>query len=100
ASGAHSRPVCAPQPQAPGRTPRASLQPSPFAYNLDVPAPWVVSQTLVDVGTIQGTNGQSVERHLCSPPGFDPNDPRYTSLPSGSLSGMVALVSRGTCTFA
>ncbi len=78
----------------------ASLQQIPFSYNVDVPASWVAGQTLVDVGTIQGTNGQPVERHLCSPPGFDPNDPRFTSLPSGSLSGMVALVSRGSCTFA
>jgi len=86
--------------QVTGPSPPASLQQIPFAYNLDVPASWVVGQTLVDVGTIQGTNGQPVERHVCSPTGFDPNDPRFTTLPSGSLSGMVALVSRGSCTFA
>ena len=79
----------------------ASLQQIPFSYNVDVPSAWTtVGATIVDVGTIQGTNGQPVERHVCSPPGFDPNDPRFTTLPSGSLSGMVALVSRGSCTFA
>ncbi|HSC51517.1 MAG TPA: S8 family serine peptidase [Gaiellaceae bacterium] len=78
----------------------SSLQQIPFAFNFDVPASWVAGQTMVDVGTIQGTDGQPVERHLCSPPGHDPNDPRFTSLPSGSLSGLVALVSRGSCTFA
>src|SRR5262249_30742814 len=78
----------------------ASLTQIPFAYNLAVPPTWEGGQILKDVGTIQGTNGQPVERHLCSPTGFDPNDPRFTSLPSGSLSGTVALVSRGSCTFA
>src|SRR5919204_6478012 len=54
---------------------------------------------MVDVGTVTGTNGQPVERHVCAPLGFDPNDPRFSTLPSGSLGGMVALVSRGGCTF-
>ena len=61
---------------------------------------WIAGQTLVDVGTIAGTDGQPVERHVCGPPGFDPNDSRYTALPPGSLTGTVALVSRGGCTFA
>jgi len=78
----------------------ASLQHIPFAYNLSVPTSWSSSGApIVDVGTIAGSNGQPVERHVCAPPGFDPNDPRFSSLPSGSLSGMAALVSRGGCTF-
>jgi minor extracellular serine protease Vpr len=77
----------------------ANLQHVPFAFNARVAPAWVAGQTLVDVGTVSGTNGQPVERHVCAPAGFDPNDPRFTSLPSGSLSGMVALVSRGGCTF-
>ena len=92
--------VFGPELQVTGPGAAASLQQIPFAFNFDVAASWIAGQTIVDVGTIQGTNGQPVERHLCSPPGFDPNDPRFTSLPSGSLSGMVALVSRGSCTFA
>jgi minor extracellular serine protease Vpr len=78
----------------------ASLQHVPFSYNLTVPPAWVAGQTLVDVGRVAGTNGQPVERHVCSPTGFDPNDPSFTSLPSGSLQGLVALVSRGGCSFA
>jgi minor extracellular serine protease Vpr len=77
----------------------ASLQHVPFAFNVTVPSSWVSGQTLVDVGTIAGAGGQSVERHVCAPTGFDPNDPRFSTLPSGSLTGMVALVSRGGCTF-
>jgi minor extracellular serine protease Vpr len=78
----------------------ASLQHVPFSYNVTVPPAWIAGQTLVDVGTVTGTTGQPVERHVCSPTGFDPNDARFTSLPAGSLQGMVAVVSRGGCTFA
>jgi len=82
-------------PDAPG-----SLKHVPFAYNLHVPTPWEdTDQSLVDVGTITGTDGRPVERHLCAPLGFDPNDPRFSTLPARSLSGSVALVSRGNCTF-
>ena len=63
------------------------------------PAAWVGNdQQLVDVGTIVGTNGQPVSRDLCGPPGNLDGGP--TTLPSGSLNGAIALVSRGTCTFA
>jgi subtilisin family serine protease len=77
----------------------AGLQHVPFAFNVTVPNSWVGGQTLVDVGTLRGTNGQPVERHLCAPAGFDPNDPRFSTLPARSLQGVVALVSRGGCTF-
>jgi minor extracellular serine protease Vpr len=78
----------------------AGLQHVPFSFNVHVPTPWEEGQTLVDVGTIAGSDGKPVERHLCAPSGFDPNDPRASTLPSGSLGGAVALVSRGFCTFA
>ncbi len=77
----------------------AGLQHIPFTFNVRVAPAWIAGQTLVDVGTVSGTTGQPVERHACAPPGFDPNDSRFTSLPSGSLAGTVALVSRGGCTF-
>jgi minor extracellular serine protease Vpr len=78
----------------------ASLQHVPFAFNVHVPTPWEdTDQTLVDVGTITGSDGKPVERHLCAPPGSDPNDPTRSSLPSGALRNAVALVSRGSCTF-
>ena len=63
------------------------------------PAAWGAGdQQLVDVGSIVGTNGQPVPRDLCGPPGNLDGGP--TTLPAGSLSGAIALVSRGTCTFA
>jgi minor extracellular serine protease Vpr len=78
----------------------ASLQHVPFSFNFRVPSGWSLSdQQLTDIGTVTGTDGKPVERHLCSPVGFDPNDGRFSSLPGGSLTGTVALVSRGGCTF-
>ncbi len=78
----------------------ANLQDIPFSFNVTVTNAWTVGQTLVDVGTLNGSNGQPVERHVCAPPGFDPNDGRFSPLTAGSLQGMVALASRGGCTFA
>ena len=71
----------------------------PFAYNGRTPPSWTqFDHILVDVGTITGTNGQPVDRRICAA-GDDPNDPTRSPLPSGSLGGVVALVSRGGCTF-
>jgi len=62
------------------------------------PAAWSgADQTLVDVGSIVGTDGKAVDRHLCGPPGAL-DTPRGT-LPSGSLNGAIALVLRGLCPF-
>jgi minor extracellular serine protease Vpr len=68
----------------------ASLGPMPF-----VPAPgaippsWVnAEQQVVDVGTITGTNGQPVGRELCG-----------SNLPARSLTGAIALGTRGGCAF-
>jgi minor extracellular serine protease Vpr len=78
----------------------AALQHIPFSYNVDVPLPWQqFDHVLADVGTIKGTNGHAVDRKLCAPAGFDPNDDSSSPLPRGSLGGLVALVSRGGCTF-
>ncbi len=63
------------------------------------PSAWGnADQQLVDVGTIMGTDGKPVARDLCGPPGNLNGGP--TTLPAGSLAGAIALVSRGTCTFA
>ena len=62
------------------------------------PDRWATAdQTLVDVGSIVGTDGRGVERHLCGPA----NDLASTSgqLPPGSLTGTIALVQRGLCPF-
>jgi minor extracellular serine protease Vpr len=76
----------------------AALKNIPFADIAQLPAAWGTSdQTLVDVGTIVGTDGQPVERHLCGPAG-DPNG--RGTLPPGSVSGALVLVSRGVCAFA
>jgi minor extracellular serine protease Vpr len=64
-----------------------------------IPSTWETrDQPVVDVGTIRGTNGQPVDRRLCAPAG-NPNDPGLTTLPAGSLQNVIALVTRGGCTF-
>ena len=78
----------------------ANLHGIPFMFNGSVPGPWQrFDQILSDIGTITGTDGHPVERHLCAPAGSDPNDTSLSTLPPGSLGGLVALVSRGGCTF-
>ena len=63
------------------------------------PTAWgSLDQTLVDVRTIVGTSGSPVPANLCGPPGNLDGGP--SPLPRGSLRGAIALVSRGTCTFA
>jgi minor extracellular serine protease Vpr len=74
-----------------------SLQTIPMAAAFDAPAT-DQQRTLVDVTTIMGRNGRPVDPLLCGA-GGDPNDPSSTQLPAGSLTGVVALASRGTCTF-
>ncbi len=62
------------------------------------PASWAsTDQTLVDVSSVVGTDGKPVDSHLCGP-ATDPNSGLGT-LPKGSLTGKIALVSRGSCTF-
>ena len=64
-----------------------------------IPSVWSTSdQPLVDVGTIAGADGKRVDRALCGPPGN--LNGTGSNLPAGALNGFVALVSRGTCTFA
>lgn len=61
----------------------------PFVASDNIPPGWTTSnQRVVDVGTINGTNGQPVSRLLCD-----------ASLPAGSLRGAIALVSRGGCQY-
>jgi minor extracellular serine protease Vpr len=82
-------------PSAPG-----SVEGIPFlgAAGTTAPDGWSTSpQTLVDVGSIVGTDGKPVERHLCGPAG----DLASTDgpLPAHSLDGTIALVERGLCPF-
>jgi subtilisin family serine protease len=75
----------------------ATLKNIPFSDIEAVPDAWTgADQTLVDVGTIVGTNGLPVERHLCGPPS-DPNN--RGTLPPNSVPGAILLVSRGDCAF-
>ena len=65
----------------------------------NTPTAWAnANQQLVDVGSIVGRSGQPVERHLCGT-ASDPNG-SDNPLPGRSLTGAIALVSRGSCTFA
>ncbi|HET7567656.1 MAG TPA: S8 family serine peptidase [Gaiellaceae bacterium] len=78
----------------------ASVKGIPFqaAAGTSVPVAWgAVDQTLVDVGSIVGTDGKPVERHLCGK-GADLASTNGT-LPPDSLAGDVALVTRGLCPF-
>jgi subtilisin family serine protease len=63
-----------------------------------IPAAWASSdQPLVDVGTIVGRDGKPVDRYLCGSadnPNIGPG-----TLPPSSLNGVIALASRGLCTF-
>jgi minor extracellular serine protease Vpr len=62
------------------------------------PDAWsTADQTLVDVGSIVGTDGHGVERHLCGPP--DDLASTKGPLPARSLAGAIALVERGLCPF-
>ncbi|MDQ1475088.1 MAG: minor extracellular serine protease Vpr, partial [Actinomycetota bacterium] len=75
-----------------------SLKGIPFigAGGSKAPVTWgSVDQQLVDVGSIVGTDGNPVERHLCGPPGA--LDSPSGKLPAGSLTGAIALVQRGLC---
>ena len=62
------------------------------------PAWGTIDQKLVDIGTIVGTDAKPVDRRLCGPP--DDLEALASTLPTGSLTGAIALVSRGYCTFA
>jgi subtilisin family serine protease len=52
------------------------------------------NQTIVDVGSVTGTDGRPVDRQLC---GVKHPNALDTTLPRGSLSGTIALVFRGGC---
>ncbi len=74
---------------------RLPFQPAPAR----IPDRWdSVDQALVDVGTIVGRDGNSVDRRLCGS-SRDPNNPASSPLPARSLRGVIALASRGTCSF-
>jgi minor extracellular serine protease Vpr len=51
-------------------------------------------QTIVNVGSVQGTDGRPVDPQLC---GVKHPNALDTTLPRGSLSGTIALVFRGGC---
>ena len=68
------------------------------ATSQPIPSRWTNGVTLVDVGSIVSVSGTPTDRRLCGL-GRDPNAGR-SPLRRGVLSGAVALVSRGSCTFA
>jgi len=77
-----------------------SLKGIPFigANGRQAPSAWATAdQTLVDAGSIVGTDGKPVERHLCGA-GGDLTSTKGT-LPAGSLNGAIVLALRGLCPF-
>ena len=83
---------------APGVPGNLAAIPFVPARGTNIPGAWGVGERpLVDVGTIVGTNGAPVDPLLCGPP-ENPNA-QGSTLPANSLSGALALVSRGRCTF-
>ena len=85
------------------RTPGApqSLQQIPIAGSGGTRFPGSFASSghrLVDVGALTGVDGKPVDRRLCGPDSDTNNDAR-SPLQPGSLSGDIALVSRGHCTF-
>jgi subtilisin family serine protease len=76
------------------------LQGIPFqgAGGIAAPAAWgSQNQTLIDAGSIVGTDGKPVERHLCGA-GADMTSTQGT-LPAHSLDGKIVLAMRGLCPF-
>ena len=68
------------------------------AASAAAPAAWgSADQTLVDVGSIVGTDGKPVERHLCGPAGNLAST--KGTLPAHSLDGVIVLAERGLCPF-
>jgi subtilisin family serine protease len=79
----------------------ATLRGIPFqgSAGTRAPAGWgQADRPLVDVRTLVGTDGRPVDTRLCGP-ASSPNGGR-SALAAGSLSGALALVRRGSCTFA
>jgi minor extracellular serine protease Vpr len=90
--------VFAPALSVVGGPPSLGAIPIQGAGGQKLPGGWAtLDQTLVDVTTVLGTDGKPVEAHLCGP-ATDPNTGLGT-LPKGSLTGKVVLVSRGLCAF-
>jgi minor extracellular serine protease Vpr len=76
------------------------LEGIPFlgANGVTAPASWgSQNQTLIDAGSIVGTDGKPVERHLCGA-GSDLSSTVGT-LPAHSLDGKIVLAERGLCPF-
>jgi len=63
------------------------------------PAAWsTLNQSVVDAGSIIGTDGKPVDPYLCGTPS-NPNTTAGT-LPDGSLKGKIVVLQRGNCSFA
>src|SRR4051794_25772350 len=91
--------VFAPALSVTGGPPSLGAVPIQGAGGAKLPAAWsTLDQTIVDVSTIMGTDSKPVDARLCGD-ASDPNSGNGT-LPAGSLTGKIALASRGTCTFA
>ena len=69
------------------------------ASGVKFPAAWsTLNQTVIDAGSIMGTDGKPVDPYLCGTPSA-PNTSAGT-LPDGSLKGKIVVLLRGNCSFA
>jgi minor extracellular serine protease Vpr len=95
-SNAH---VFAPVLSVVGAPPSLGAVPIQTAGGAKFPAAWgTTDKPIVDVTSVMGTDGKPVEAHLCGS-ATEPNTSIGT-LPKGSVTGKILLVSRGICTFA
>ena len=91
--------VFAPALSVVGGPPSLGAIPIQGAAGAKLPAAWAsTDQPLVDVASVLGSDGKPVDTHLCGS-STDPNGSLGTIV-KGSLTGKLALVSRGNCTFA
>jgi minor extracellular serine protease Vpr len=90
--------VFAPALSVVGGPPSLGAIPIQGAGGTRVPGAWAtLDQTIIDVTSVLGTDGKPVAADLCGP-ATDPNTGLGT-LPKGSLTGKIALASRGNCSF-
>ncbi len=76
-----------------------SLGAIPFQTGgLKLPGAWsTLDQTVVDISTVMGTDGKSVDPYLCGS-ADNPNGGRGT-IPKNAVKGKIVLALRGTCSF-
>ncbi len=90
--------VFAPALSVVGGPPSLGALPIQGAGGAKLPGGWAtLDQSIIDVTSVVGKDGKPVEAHLCGP--STNLNSGVGTLPKGSLSGKIVLVSRGFCSF-